>query len=169
MTSAPAMFFQWSGEAMIPRSNLAADEVFVVGQYYRLAEVEEASEVSRNHQFAWLKDAWATLPDHLSYRYPSPEHLRKAALIATGWCTTTDYVCGTPTEAQRWAENLRREVSTYDVVEVSASVVRVHRARSQRRGAMDKKDFQACKSAILDWVAGLLEVEPGALERSRAA
>lgn len=168
MTTSP-MWFQWDGEAMRPRSNTAADEQYVIGQYYRLAEMEEASEVSRNHQFAWLKDAWATLPEHLAYRYPSPEHLRKAALIATGWCTTTDYVCGTAKEAERWAENLRREVSTYDVVEVRASVVRVHRARSQRRGAMQKADFQACKTAILEWIAALLDVDAEALSRARAA
>jgi hypothetical protein len=167
--SAPPMWFQWDGEAMIPRSRRAADERFVIGEFYRLGEIEEASEVSRSHQFVWLKEAWANLPDHLVAAYPSPEHLRKAALINTGWCTTTDYVCTSHAEAQRWATNLRREVSPYDVVEVSAGVVRVHRARSQKKGAMDRKDFQDSKNAILEWVAKLLEVDPAALERAKAA
>lgn len=139
------------------------------GQVVRLMEQEERSEVSHNHMFAWLAEAWRNLPPHLIDAYPSVEHLRKAALIATGFCTTTDYVCGTNAEAQRWAANLRREVSDYDVVEVRAGVVRVHRARSQKRGAMDKAEFQAAKEAVLGWVANLLGVEPDQLQNARAA
>lgn len=167
--STAPMFFQWSGEAMIPRSARAADEQYVIGQFYRMGEIDERSEVAHRHEFAWLREAWLNLPDHLARAYPSAEHLRKAALIATGWCTTTDYVCGSHAEAQRWAANLRREVTEYDVVEVRAGVVRVHRAHSQRRGAMDKKEFQASKNAIIDWVSALLGVEPEALQRARAA
>lgn len=152
-----------------PKALTECEQHFGQGEVVRMAQVEERSEVSHRHEFAWLREAWQNLPEPLSAAYPSVEHLRKSALIATGWCSTTDYVCATAAEAQRWAANLRREVTEYDVVEVRASVVRVHRARSQKRGAMDKHEFQASKEAILEWVARLLNVEPRTLENAKAA
>lgn len=160
--SAPPMTFQWTGEAMEPlrRFHNIANDQFAVGQTYRLIEQEERSEVSHRQEFAWLKEAWLTLPDEIAADYPTVEHLRKRALIATGWCTVSDYVCSNATEAVRWAENLRREADQYTLVMCSRSVVRVFKAKSQSRTAMGKEEFQASKTAILDWVAGLLDVTP---------
>lgn len=160
MSVAPPMVFQWSGEAMEPlrRFHNLANHHYVVGQTYRLIEQEERSEVSHNHQFAWLKPTWESLPDRIAADYPSPEFLRKRALIATGWCTVQDYPCGSAAEAARWAVNLRRESDEYTVVTISASVVRVFKARSQARGAMGKEDFQASKTAIMEWIADLIGV-----------
>jgi hypothetical protein len=160
--SAPPMTFQWTGEAMEPlrRFHNLANNQFVVGQTYRLVEQEERSEVSHRQEFAWLKDAWLSLPEDIASDYPTVEHLRKRALIATGWCTVSDYVCSNATEAVRWAENLRREADQYTLVMCSRSVVRVFKAKSQSRGAMNKEDFQSSKTAILEWVAGLLDVTP---------
>lgn len=168
MITAP-MWFTWDGEAMQPRAPHLADQSYVIGQRYRMGEIEERSEVSHNHQFAWLNEAWQSLPDHLQQEYPSADFLRRRALIATGWCNVTDYPCGTKAEAARWAEFLRREIEAYDVVVQSESVVRVFRPRSQARGKMNKADFQASKTAVLEWVAALLEVEPATLERQAAA
>lgn len=128
------------------------------GEIVRLAPVEERSEVSHRQEFAWLKDAWMSLPEDIAQDYPTVEHLRKKALIATGWCNVSDYVCGSTAEAARWAANLRREADEYTVVTVSRSVVRVFKAKSQARNAMGKEDFQASKTAIMEWVAGLLNV-----------
>ena len=82
---------------------------FVIGQCYRLAEIEERSEASHEQEFAWLREAWLSLPESIAREFPSPEHLRKRALIATGWCTTTDYVSGSAAETIRWAAKLRKE------------------------------------------------------------
>lgn len=165
------LLYEWDGEAMVPSRAFTAEanRQFVVGERYRLAEVEDASEVSRRHQFAWLNEAWKTMPDDLIAEFPTAEHLRKKALIATGFCTTTDFVCGSKAEADRWGRNLRREVDEYAVVVVSGTVVRVFRAKSQKRGAMDRAEFQASKQALLEWVSAKLGVEPEQLERARAA
>lgn len=136
---------------------------FGEGEIVTLAVQEERSEVSHRHEFAWLREAWATLPESLGEAYPSPEHLRKRALIATGWCTTQDYVCGSKAEADRWRGYLHREIGEHAVVIVSEGVVRVHRARSQARGKMNRAEFQASKTAIMEWVAGLLGVSPDTL------
>lgn len=162
---------QWSGEEMRPLPSFArmADEAFVIGAVYRMVELEERSEVSHSHQFAWLKPAWQSLPDDLKAEYPSPEHLRKRALIRTGWCTVQDYPCGSRSEAARWAINLKRESDEYTVVVPSESVVRVYRARSQARGAMNKADFQASKTDLMNWIADLIGVEPDTLGKQQEA
>lgn len=163
MSGFPPIWFQWDGESMVPKSASAADQYFIIGQTYRLGEIEERSEISHNHQFAFLKTAWDSLPERMRTEYPSVEALRKRGLIATGFYSVQDYACGSKAEAARWADFLKREVEEYALVVPSESVVRVFRARSQKRSAMNKADFQASKDALMEWVSGLLEVAPGLL------
>lgn len=148
-------------------------EHFGEGEVVLMAQVEERTEVSHRHEFAWLRDAWATLPESIADDYPSPEHLRKRALIATGWADVKDYVCASRAEATRLASALRGETDDYTVVIVRDAVVRVCRAKSQSRRAMNKADFQASKDAVLRWVADLLgstpdDLSPAAQEPARA-
>lgn len=170
MPSAP-MTYIWDGEAMRVQGRFCsqADEAFVIGGVYRLAEIEERSEASHRHEFSWLREAWMSLPERVAAEYPSSEHLRKRALIATGWCTMTDYVCGSNAEALRWATNLRKEMDEYALVIVERTVVRVLKAKSQSIRAMGKADFQASKTALMEWVAKLLEVEPATLAKQTEA
>lgn len=162
---------RWSGEAMVPLPSFSklADKSYVIGEVYPMAPLEGRSEVSHSHQFAWLREAWMSLPESMAAEYPSPEHLRKRALIATGWCTMTDYVCSSAAEAARWATNLRKEVDEYALVIVERAVVRVFKAKSQAIRAMGGEDFQASKTAILEWVANLLGVDPATLSAQREA
>lgn len=163
--------FQWDGEAMIVRKGFQrqADQQFVVGESYRLAPVEDRSEASHRHEFAWLREAWASLPEHLAAQHPTPEHLRKWALIQTGFCTVTDYACMFKTEARRLAASLQQETNEYCVVIVSGSAVRLVKPESQSRRAMGNERFKASKAAILDVVAGLLDVPAETLAEVRAA
>ena len=148
------------------RHQADADKHYVIGESYRMAPVEERSEASHKQAFAWIREAWMSLPENLALEYPSPEHLRKRALIRTGWCTMTDYVCGSNAEAIRWAVNLRKEADEYAVVIVERSVVRVLKAKSQSMKAMGKADFEASKTDILRWIADLIEVDPTTLARN---
>lgn len=170
--TAPPIPFMYEGDgrfAALPRARDLCAEHYGQGEVVMLAPVEERSEVSHRHEFAWLKDVWATLPETIAADFPSAEHLRKRALIATGWCMTQDYACGSKTEARRWAVNLRRETDEYTVVDVSESIVRVHRAKSQARGKMNRTDFQASKTAIIEWISDLIGVTPAQVENARAA
>lgn len=169
--AAPPIQLTYSGDGIFiadRRSLAVCLEHFGQGEVITMAVVEERSEVSHRQEFAWLREAWQSLPDALAAEYPSAEHLRKRALIRTGWCTVQDYPCGTQTEAKRWAAFLRRELDEYTIIEPSASVVRVYRARSQARGKMKAAEFQASKTAILEWVAALLEVDPQVLSSQGA-
>lgn len=161
--------FTWDAEAcvMSPKWPRLAASRFEGGRDYLLAPLDVTSEKSRRHEFAWLRTAWLNLPEDLAAAFPSVDHLRKHALIVAGFCNTTDYVCGSRAEAVRWAENLRREVDAYAVVEVREGVVRVHKARSQAKAAMTGAEFQASKTAILEVVSAMLGVEPATLKRQQ--
>lgn len=163
--------FQWDGEAMQVRPGFQrqADQQYVVGELYRLAPVEDRSDISHNHEFAWLREAWASLPEALSDRFPSPAVLRKWALIQAGYCDVTDHVCQFKTEARRTADILRAQTDDYAVIQIEDTVVRVLKAKSQSRKAMDKAEFQTSKTAIMEVVAGLLDVPAEALADLRAA
>ena len=162
------MSFTWNGEAMIPMRAKAADQEFVIGQRYWLEQVSDRSWISHRHEFAWIKQAWDNLPESFAEMFPSPEHLRKAALIATNWHRETIIDAGSRAAAARVAAYARGEDEFARVV-VRGSTVVIQKARSQRMHGldrMDKAEFQRSKDDILGWIAELLNVEP---ERLRGA
>lgn len=145
-----------------------ADE-YSHGQVITLAEQAERSDATHNHEFAWLAEAYRNLPEDIAADYPNVETLRKRALIATGWCHIRDYACSSRAEAQRWAAHLRAEADPYAVVIPRDDVVRVCTAKSQAKNRMKAGDFQKSKTDILNYVAGLIGVEPAKLAEARAA
>lgn len=164
MADKQIILFDWDGETMIPAKGFAkrCDEYFVVGERYRMGVEELRSWVTHAHQFAWIADAWANLPESMAGQFPTPEHLRKFALVKTGHCTMKQHPCKNNAEAQRLAATIRIYVE-YSVVQTEGSVVTVFEPMSQSMRAMGKAQFQKSKTDILDYIAGLLEVAPGVL------
>lgn len=162
--------FRWDGESMTPRPGYArrADQCFVIGQDYVLAPVEERSLASHNHFFASIAEAWKNLPPEGAERFPTADHLRKYALIKTGFHEERSIVCGSKAEAPRVAAFLK-PIDDYAVITVRDAVVTVYTAKSQSAKAMGKEAFQASKDAVLDFVAGLIGVTPDELQNARAA
>src|SRR5580698_2155122 len=163
--------FTWNGSEMVPMRPKAADARFVIGQRYWLDEVSDRSWLSHQQQFAWIAEAWGNLPHSMAEMFPSPEHLRKAALIATGWFRETIVDCGNRAAAARVAAYARGEDEFARVV-VRGSTVAVQKARSQRMHGldrMDKAEFQKAKEDILAWIAELLDVEPQRLLQHQGA
>ena len=159
------MAFTWNGEAMIPAKPKLADKEFVVGRRYWLEEVSERSWASHQHQFAWIGEAWRNLPDALAETFPSPEHLRKAALIATGWFREMIIEAGSAAAALRVAAYAKGRDEFAHVV-TRGPTVTVRWARSQRMHGLDrmnKAEFQQSKDDILTWIAALVGVEPDEL------
>lgn len=162
------LMFDWDGEAMIPRHPRRADQLFVVGQSYSLIEHEERSTATHNHEFAWLKEAWMNLPENLADLYPTQEHLRKRALIEAGYYDETIIDAGSNAAALRVASAIRaREEFSLVIVRGPAVVIRT--AKSQSRRAMNKQEFQASKTAIMEVVAAMIGTTPTALSQERAA
>jgi len=171
MTAAPIMF-QWDGESMRPASDFWAsrcDRSYVVGETYKLVEHHDRSDNSHRHFFASVKNAWDNLPDALLDEYPSPEHLRKKALVACGYADHRDHVCASKQEARKLRAFVKDTADDYAIVECRENVVRVWTAKSQSVKAMGAKEFQESKQKVLDWLDALLGVEPGSTARSEAA
>lgn len=155
--------FTWDGEHMRPRHPRAADREYVVGETYRLGVIEDRSTASHNHYFAALAEAWRNLPDEMIEQYPTPEHLRKRALIQAGYRDERSIVCASKAEALRFAAFLR-PMDEYGVVVVRGNVALHMTAKSQSMKAMKKQEFEESKRAVLDLAARLIGVEPAVLE-----
>lgn len=159
--------FQWDGEAMVPHRRFQAecDRIFVVGQAYRMTAQEHRSLSSHNHFFAAIHEAWMSLPEHLTERFPTEEHLRKYALIKAGYHDSSSIVCTSKAEAQRIAAFVR-PLDSFAVVTVSEAVVTVFTAKSQSKKAMGGKEFQESKNRVLDVIAALIGIQPETLTRN---
>lgn len=163
--------FEWDGEAMrvLPGFQRQADQLFTIGERYRLAPIEERSAASHRHYFSAVNEAWANLPEQLAAHYPTAEHLRARALIEAGYCTIADYVCSSRAEAVRWAANLRAEASEYALVVISETVVRVFKPKSQSVKAMGREEFQASKDAVFTALAKMIGVTTAELQNHAEA
>lgn len=155
---------RWDGEAFAPLPRFAklADEQFVIGKVYTLAEVLKRSAKSHAHYFACVTEAWKNLPESYGDRYPTDEHLRKSALIKAGYRDERSLVCSSRAEALRLASFVSA-MDDYAIVTVVASVVTVYTAKSQNEKAMDGPTFQASKDAVLGILAEMIGVEPTTL------
>ena len=168
MADAFPLRYQWDGEAMRPATRYwarEADKRFVVGETYTLDELHMRSHQTHAHYFACIKSAWESLPDGLASVYPSPEHLRKVALIRAGYATKVQHVAKSAAEAERLAAVIR-PYDTYQIVEVTGSIVTVWHAMSQDHRSMDKAKFQASKEAVLRWVGDLIGADPTELRNA---
>lgn len=157
MSAAP-MLFRWDGEAMVaePRFRKLADAAYTVGEVYRLEVQEQRSLVSHNHYFATLNDIWLSLPEEYGDRIPSAEHMRKFALIRTGYRDERSIVCASKAEAARVAAFLK-PMDDFALVVVNEATVTVYTAKSQSHKAMGGKVFQQSKEAVLQYCQGLVE------------
>lgn len=151
---------------MVPlrRHHNVCNAHFVVGQRYRLEEQQERSIISHNHQFAWLHSAWVSLPEDLASEYPSPDHLRKRALIQAGFYTEQIIDAGSNAAALRVASAFRSR-EEFSLVIVRGPIVVIRDPKSQSRRAMKPDEFQRSKTAIMEIIADLLGVAPDALAR----
>jgi hypothetical protein len=132
------------------------------GEVLFLEIVEERSEKSHSHEFAWLKEAWQNLPETIADQFPTPNHLRKRALILGGFYHETLIDAGSNAAALRVAAYARGKDEFAHVVVRGAFVVE-RTAKSQSRRSMDKAEFQASKQAVIDVVSAMIGVTPAAL------
>lgn len=144
------------------------------GEVVTVSIERQRSGKSHRHAFAWIKDAWLTLPEHLRDMpwAETPETLRKHALIATGFHQTCVLDCGSEASARRVkAALVAAEVKAhgYALGRVRGPVVQVWTPESQSYRAMGRERFQASKTAVLDWVAAQIGVEPEELRKGVAA
>lgn len=169
MNAQGPLLFIWQGDGFtpVPRHAKDCDARFVVGYRYQLDEVLERSEASHRQYFAAIKEAWTNLPDHMTAAFPTPEHLRKHALIKAGYRDERSIQAGSRAEAVRLAAFIR-PMDEYAIVTVSGALVTVYTAKSQSFRAMGKKEFQASKQAVLDILADMIGVTASTLTKEAA-
>jgi len=168
MDTFPPLTCDWDGEVFRPIHPRRADNYLTVGERYSLVQYEERSSASHNHEFAWLKEAWLSLPEHLAEKFPTSEHLRKWALIRAGYSDSHTIVCSSKAEAVRVAAFIR-PMDEFAVVVVQGATVTRYTAKSQSKRAMGAKTFYESKERIMEVVARMLDVEPQELPQARAA
>lgn len=160
--------YRWDGNVMapLPRFERHCDREFTVGEIYLLDPIEQRSAASHRHYFSCINTAWQSLPEDLAGRFPSPEHLRKYALIQCGYADEQSIVCASKAEAARVAAFIR-PIDEYSIVTVSECVVTRYTAKSQSHKAMGRKAFAESKDRVLDYVSSLIGTDVTAL-RSNA-
>jgi hypothetical protein len=146
-----------SGElklVMMPetRYEKVARRQFHENEDYPLVVLEARSRASHNQYFAAIDDAWHNLPESIAARWPSAEHLRKWALIETGWFDEKDFDCDTPSHARNLATFIR-SVDEYARIHLSGKKVIVRTAKSQSAASMAKEPFEKSKRDVLDLLA----------------
>lgn len=163
----PPIAFTYDGEALVPRVPRLADKHLVVGESYMMVPHEERSAVSHKHEFAWLREAWKNLPEDIAMEYPTPDHLRKRALIQAGYYDETIVDAGSKAAALRIAAFIR-PMDDFALVFVRDQFVIRRTAKSQSRRAMKKAEFQASKTAIMEIISELIGVTPDTLQANTA-
>lgn len=154
--------FAWDGEKMLPITSFMAkqcDEQFVVGERYRLTEYEDRSINSHNHYFAFLKQVHDNLRDDFVERFPTPEHLRKYALIKKGYFDSRSLVVKSNAQAHEFAKFMK-PCDEFSIVTAQEATVTIFTAKSQSRKAMGAKVFTESKQAVLDFVSELIGATP---------
>ena len=165
MTQAPRLLrFIWKDGVLVPdglRIASYCDEAFGEGEVVTMERHEERSTASHNHYFACVQEAWNNLPE-TDERFPTPEALRKWALIRSGYCTENSIVCDTNEQAQLVAGFMGNSEGT--IIVVRGTVVKKYTAKSQSVKAMNKDEFQRSKVDVLDTIAELIAVKRKRLE-----
>ena len=169
MTHAPPLLWTWNEDAMTmpPRPAFLAEarRQFVDGGIYRLGEIEQRSDVSHSHQFAWLREAWRNLPEHYAQEFASPDALRRYALIKAGFYNETILDVGSNAVAIRVAQAMRA-LDSFSYIAVRDCFVIRREAKSQKKSEMDREEFQASKTAIMEIISAMIEVTPGQLSEN---
>lgn len=163
---APRNFrMMWRDGVFVPADSIAryCDEAFGEGEIVTFERHEERSTASHNHYFACVQEGWNNLPEQ-DDRFPTPDALRKWALIKNGFCNKSEFVCSTEQEAQTVAAYTGNSEGV--IIVVKGNVVVKYTAMSQSTAAMGNEAFQKSKDAVLDTIAELIAVKRKRLEEA---
>lgn len=170
MSTPPPIYFSWDGHALLPldRFSRLAEQSFTSGHAYRMIVDEERSTASHRQYFAAIREAWANLPEPLAAQFLTPDHLRKWALVRTGFCNKQIWSVPSRAEAVRTAAALR-QVDEFSVVVNDKTTITRLTAKSQAYSKMGRREFQQSKEAVLDYLAKLIDTTPDELLKAGRA
>lgn len=182
MPSAGTVVFRWyevevadengvlhKTEAMVPtrRYRKIARAQFQLGEDYALEPVTQRSMASHNAFFAEVKKVWDNIRETGNRVFETPDHLRKWALIETGWFREKEFIMDTKKDAYRLGTFIQTE-DEFAQIHIEGNRVIVRKAKSQRmygHDRMNAKDFQASKKDVLDCISALIGVPPSQVKK----
>jgi hypothetical protein len=172
MSETPVILCRYEGEGEFKPVNSVwarrADAAYVIGEQYYVEPRQARSMNSHRHFFASVNEAWQNLPEPLAKRFKTADHLRRYALIKTGFYLSQQLVCPTKKAAEITAAWIR-PAAEYSVITVDGRVVTRFDAKSQNTREMGKEDFQKSKTAVLDFLAELIGTTRKELEGAESA
>ena len=136
-----------------------------VGEVHGWQMAEHRSKASHDHFFACVNSAWKNLPEELADDFPSPESLRKWALIKAGFCSETRIACANNSEAMTLATKAKA-MDKYSIVAIDGKAVTIWTADSQRRDAMGRQAFQEAKERALHIISNLIGTDVTILQEA---
>lgn len=142
---------------------LRAQNHYEEGKTYALVEHHARSSTSHNHFFAVLEETYKNLPEIWAQEFASSEHLRKYALIKTGFYDCDMITCPDCETAEKVAA-FARKTDEFAIVNIEGSVVRRFTAKSMRLSKMDRADLQRFKTAAFDLFASMLGTDSQTLQ-----
>lgn len=149
----------------LPRFVNLCNRQYVVGETYPLIPYEGRSQASHNHYFSCVTEGWRNLPEVLAERFPTVEHLRKYALIKTGYADERSFVCKSRAEAIRLAAFLE-PIDNYAIVDAREATVKIYTAQSQAKSAMGARVFGESKTAVLQYISQLIGTDVTSLSQN---
>lgn len=157
MTKIYSQAFVWKLGAMTPLNLPLAHRQYKEGEVYQLEPQEERSKKSEAHYFAAIKEVWGNLDEELIEKIPTPEILRKYALIKKGYRNERSISSPSSEEAQKVAV-FAKSRDEFSIIIVAGCLVTIYTAESQSRSEMGKDRFQKSKNDVLILLAGLIGV-----------
>lgn len=151
-----------------PRFVKLAQKQFEIGTEYPLEVHEQRSTAEHRHYFAAIREAWSNLNEDATERYPTPDHLRRWALIKAGWYRENTTVCDSFDHAMQLAAFIRK-LDDFAVVIQKGNVVKIYIAKSQSYQEMSKEDFQQSSRDVLEILSGQIGISRKALENEGRA
>ncbi len=142
------------------------------GEEYPLYVREHRSSKSHAFFFASVKNAHDNLSAENTEILQTPEHLRKWALIVSGWYDETLVDAGEGKYGRRRAIQMAgfaRKLDDFAEIKVIKHgenwFLRVRVAKSQSLSSMDKEEFKKSSRDVLDVLSGTIEVRRADLEK----
>jgi hypothetical protein len=167
MTVGAPIICTWQGDSFVPASERWAkvcDKQFVIGVNYVLTEHQLRSEKSHRHYFASVKEIWQSLPADVALYFPTADHLRKFALIRTGYHNSHSIVLKNEFDAIK-AAGMMRPMNDLDLIVQDGRIVTRFSAKSQDTQHMGHDEFQKSKTDVLDFLSDTIGVRRAVLEK----
>lgn len=151
-----------------PAQELRAKRYYENGKLYPLVIQHERSMRSHRHFFACVHEAWTNLPEEYGDEFPTSEHLRKHALIKTGFRHERT-IAGVNEKQVPGIIAAIREYDEFAYFIVDGPVLRILTAESQSERNMGKEKFQRSKNEVLEFISNLIGTSRAQLERNAGA